>query len=94
MLPQARMATGVEGTWVLYVLTDAPWQEWPEHAFRRVVPIPTPEERAAALAGLGYAAVDGDETEWEWREIRTGVAAHLFAATPVRPTGPGDGGAS
>ncbi|MGW1347686.1 DUF6303 family protein [Streptomyces sp. NPDC002409] len=85
MRPHARMATGVEGTWVLYVLTDAPWPEWPEFKFRRVVPIPDPEERTAALASLGYEAVGG--AEWEWREIRTGVAAHLFASIPVGPLG-------
>ncbi|MFB7953409.1 DUF6303 family protein [Streptomyces sp. NPDC056045] len=92
MRTHARMATGVEGTWVLYVLSDAPWQEWPEFTFRRVVPIPTPEERTAALTSLGYVAVDG--AGWEWREICTGVAAHLFAAIPVRPAGPGEGGAA
>ncbi|WP_326768133.1 DUF6303 family protein [Streptomyces sp. NBC_01591] len=93
MLPEARMATGVAGTWSLYVLTDAPALEWPVHEFRRVIPVPTLEERAAALAGLGYAAVDG--AEWDWRETRpTPVAAHLVAVIPVRPTGLTDGGAA
>ncbi|MEV7720825.1 DUF6303 family protein, partial [Streptomyces sp. NPDC088184] len=83
MLPQARMATGVAGTWVLYVLTDAPLLEWPAHEFRRVAPVPSPEERAQALAALGYAVEDS--AEWEWRETHpTPVAAHLFAVVPVR----------
>ncbi|MGF1342842.1 DUF6303 family protein [Streptomyces flavovirens] len=89
MLPQARMATGVYGTWELYVLTDAPSLEWPEYEFRRVAPVPTLEERAAALAALGYEVVDG--AEWEWLETRPGpkaMATHLFAAIPVRPATP------
>ncbi|MEU0830493.1 DUF6303 family protein [Streptomyces sp. NPDC005969] len=87
MLPQARMATGVYGTWELYVLIDAPSLEWPEHEFGRVAPMPTPEERAEALAALGYAVVDG--AEWEWRETRpTPTASHLFASIPVRPNTP------
>ncbi|MFJ1613859.1 DUF6303 family protein [Streptomyces sp. NPDC088251] len=84
MLPQARMATGVAGTWALYILTDAPSLEWPTHEFGRVAPVPTAEERAQALAALGYMAEDG--AEWEWRETRpTPVASHLFASIPVRP---------
>ncbi|MFJ2794621.1 DUF6303 family protein [Streptomyces sp. NPDC087290] len=86
MLPQARMATGVYGTWELYVLLDAPSLEWPEYEFRRVVPVPTPEERAGALASLGYAVVDG--AEWEWREMYP----HLVASIPVRPMTPVMGG--
>ncbi|MCX5159978.1 DUF6303 family protein [Streptomyces sp. NBC_00264] len=90
-LPQARMATGVYGTWELYILTDAPSLEWPEYEFHRVVPVPTPEERAAALADLGYAVVDG--AEWEWRETHpTPAAYHLVASIPVRPTGSAGGG--
>ncbi|MGW1354350.1 DUF6303 family protein [Streptomyces sp. NPDC002409] len=85
MRPHARMATGVEGTWVLYVLLpDVPMLEWPKHEFGRVLPVPTLEERAAALAGLGYAALDG--AGWEWRE----TPPHIFASTQVRtmtPTG-------
>ncbi|MET9916236.1 DUF6303 family protein [Streptomyces sp. NPDC006435] len=90
MLPQARMATGVYGTWELYVLVSA--DEWAKYEFRRLVPLPSPEERAEALAGLGYEAVDG--AEWEWRELSAPTGPRLFAAIQVRPTGPGDGGAA
>ncbi|MFC8641615.1 DUF6303 family protein [[Kitasatospora] papulosa] len=84
VLPQARMATGASGTWVLYVLTDAPPLEWAHHGFGRTCPPPTPEERNAALADLGYAVVDG--AEWEWREPRhTPAPSHLQAVIPVRP---------
>ncbi|MEV6141903.1 DUF6303 family protein [Streptomyces sp. NPDC051992] len=85
MLPQARMATGVDWTWVLYVLTDAPSPEWPKFEFGRVTPVPTLEERAQALAALGYAAMAG--AEWEWCETHPDpVASHLFASVPVRPS--------
>uniref|UniRef100_A0AAU3GTR3 DUF6303 family protein n=1 Tax=Streptomyces sp. NBC_01401 TaxID=2903854 RepID=A0AAU3GTR3_9ACTN len=83
-LPQARMAIGMTGTWVLYVLTDVPFLEWPGHDFHRAFPMPTPQERTQALSTLGYAPVDG--AEWEWTEARhASVAAHLWAAITVRP---------
>ena len=86
-LPQARMATGASGTWVLYVLTDAPLLEWPMHDFGRVTPMPTVQERVGALTALGYA-VDGGP-EWEWNATRnTPTPRHLWAATPVRPITP------
>lgn len=84
MLPQASMATGVYGTWELYVVTDARPVEWPKYEFRSLVSVPTPEGRAQALADLGYVAEDG--AEWEWRETRpTPVASVLIASIPVRP---------
>ncbi|MFC8974750.1 DUF6303 family protein [[Kitasatospora] papulosa] len=86
-LPQARMGTQASGTWVLYVLTDAPLLEWPGHDFGRSAPMPTPEERADTLASLGYGVVAG--AEWEWHETRQApAAAHLWAGIPVRPTTP------
>ncbi|MBL1286381.1 MULTISPECIES: DUF6303 family protein [Streptomyces] len=86
-LPQARMATGVSMTWVLYVLTDAPPLEWSHHDFGRIYPMPTPEERNAALADLGYIVADG--AEWQWREPRHAPApSHLQAVIPVRPATP------
>ncbi|MFJ1940657.1 DUF6303 family protein [[Kitasatospora] papulosa] len=86
-LPQARMATGASGTWVLYVLTDAPLLEWPMHDFGRVTPMPTVQERVRALTTLGYAVADGPE--WEWNATRhTPTPKHLWAATPVRPITP------
>ncbi|MCX4414561.1 DUF6303 family protein [[Kitasatospora] papulosa] len=87
VLPQARMATGASGTWVLYVLTDAPLLEWPMHDFGRVTPMPTVQERVLALTTLGYAVADGPE--WEWNATRhTPTPKHLWAATPVRPITP------
>ncbi|MFE7359786.1 DUF6303 family protein [[Kitasatospora] papulosa] len=87
VLPQARMATGASGTWVLYVLTDAPLLEWPMHDFGRVTPMPTVQERVRALTTLGYAVADGPE--WEWNAPRhTPAPKHLWAATPVRPITP------
>ncbi|MCX4415339.1 DUF6303 family protein [[Kitasatospora] papulosa] len=81
------MATGASGTWVLYVLTDAPLLEWPMHDFGRVTPMPTVQERVRALTTLGYAVADGPE--WEWNATRTSpTPRHLWAATPVRPITP------
>ncbi|MER7903349.1 DUF6303 family protein [Streptomyces sp. NPDC095614] len=86
-LPQARMATGASGTWVLYVLTDAPPLEWAGHDFGRIYPMPTPQERNTVLADLGYAVADG--AEWEWREPRHApTPSHLQAVIPVRPITP------
>ncbi|MFJ1769914.1 DUF6303 family protein [[Kitasatospora] papulosa] len=87
VLPQARMATGASGTWVLYVLTDAPPLEWAGHDFGRIYPMPTPQERNAVLADLGYAVADG--AEWEWREPRHALTpSHLQAVIEVRPPAP------
>ncbi|MGW1353624.1 DUF6303 family protein [Streptomyces sp. NPDC002409] len=79
MLPQARMATGVEGTWEMYVLVSA--HEWSKFEFRRLV-VPDLEERTAALASLGYAPAAG--AEWEWRELPAPTGARIFASVPVR----------
>ncbi|MFE5239924.1 MULTISPECIES: DUF6303 family protein [unclassified Streptomyces] len=84
VLPQARMATGASGTWVLYVLTDAPFLQWPMHDFGRVSPMPTVQERVRALTALGYAIAGGPE--WEWNTTRPSPAPrHLWAAIAVRP---------
>ncbi|MGW1097911.1 DUF6303 family protein [Streptomyces sp. NPDC002455] len=83
--PQARMATGASGTWVLYVLTDAPILEWPGHDFGRIAPMPAPQECATVLADLGYAAVDG--ARWAWDENRT-PPAHPHLVIAVRPLTP------
>ncbi|RPK78871.1 hypothetical protein EES45_16545 [Streptomyces sp. ADI97-07] len=84
MLPQARMATGASGTWVLYVLTAAPFLEWPVYDSGRTAPMPTRDERAQALAALGYTIEDG--AEWEWNATRhSPAAAHLWAAIAIRP---------
>ncbi|MFJ9873119.1 DUF6303 family protein [[Kitasatospora] papulosa] len=87
------MATQASGTWVLYVLADAPCMEWPMHDFGRVTPTPTVQERVRALTALGYA-VDGGP-EWEWNATRTSPAPrHLWAAIPVRPINPAVNGGS
>ncbi|MFJ8976020.1 DUF6303 family protein [Streptomyces sp. NPDC102282] len=92
-LPQARMATQASGTWVLYVLTDAPCMEWPMHDFGRVTPMPTVQERVRALTALGYAVAGGPE--WEWNATRTSPAPrHLWAAIPVCPITPAVNGGS
>ncbi|MFF3899124.1 DUF6303 family protein [[Kitasatospora] papulosa] len=94
-LPQARMATQASGTWVLYVLTDAPCMEWPMHDFGRVTPMPTVQERVRALAAVGYAVSGGPE--WEWNATPHSPAArHLWATIAVRsltPAGAGGEGA-
>ncbi|MGI5053172.1 DUF6303 family protein [Streptomyces sp. JAC18] len=93
MLPQARMATGASGTWVLYVLTDASALEWPGHDFGRVAPMPTPQECATVLTGLGYSA--GDGAGWKWDENRPAPAhPHLVLAVRSLPLNVTGGGAA
>ncbi|WP_391654290.1 DUF6303 family protein, partial [Streptomyces tamarix] len=59
MKPSARLSNSFAGEWELYVVTNLTSLNWPEHSFERTGPIPTLEERADALALLGYAVVEG-----------------------------------
>lgn len=78
------------GKWEVHVAADAAFPDWPTHTFDRTSPIPTLDERAAALASLGYAIVDG--ARWEWMEVGAGDiddAVHLLASVDVHPIGEG-----
>ncbi|MFK4118459.1 DUF6303 family protein [Streptomyces longwoodensis] len=81
----ARLSNSFLGEWELYVVTDLMSQEWPEHSFNRTGPVPTVQERADALAQLGYVLADG--AEWTWQELRTGPMdrVELLASVDVEP---------
>ncbi|MFF4754143.1 DUF6303 family protein [Streptomyces sp. NPDC002514] len=81
------MTNSFIGEWELYVVTDGTTLEWPEHSFERTAPVPTVQERADALALLGYAVPDG--AVWEWQEIPDGAMdrVELLASVDVRPMG-------
>ncbi|MFF3618189.1 DUF6303 family protein [Streptomyces sp. NPDC002467] len=84
----AGLTTDEFGRWEVYVATDAACQDWPAHSFGRTSPIPALEERAAALASLGYGNLDGGQ--WEWMEVGAGDtddAVRLLASVDVRPIG-------
>ncbi|MBT2895642.1 MULTISPECIES: DUF6303 family protein [unclassified Streptomyces] len=68
----ARLSNSFLGEWELYVVTDGISLDWPEHSFGRTEPVPTLQERADALAQLGF--VLADDAEWEWQECPTGAA--------------------
>jgi len=87
MRHSARLTNSFVGEWELYVVTDGTNLEWPERTFGRTAPVPTLQERADALALLGYR-VAGDAT-WEWQEIPSGVMdrVELLASVDVQPLG-------
>ncbi|MFF3487764.1 DUF6303 family protein [Streptomyces sp. NPDC002701] len=89
MTYSARLTNSFIGEWDLYVVTDGPSRNWPEHLFERTAPVPTVQERADALARLGYS-IEQDAT-WEWQEIPTGVMdrVELLASVDVSPMGGG-----
>ncbi|MFE9683031.1 DUF6303 family protein [Streptomyces sp. NPDC006285] len=89
MTYSARLTNSFIGEWELYVVTDGTSLDWPEHSFERTAPAPTVQERADALALLGYC-VEQDAT-WEWQEIPTGVMdrVELLASVDVSPMGGG-----
>ncbi|OLO31913.1 hypothetical protein PZ61_0216125 [Streptomyces sp. MNU77] len=80
----ARLSNSFSGVWELYVVTDEMSLHWPEHSFGRTDPIPTLQERADALAKLGY--VLADDAGWQWQECPTGVTRRvpLLASANVR----------
>ncbi|WP_405190007.1 DUF6303 family protein [Streptomyces anulatus] len=80
----ARLSNSFSGEWELYVVTDGMSRDWPEHLFGRSGPIPTLQERADALAALGY--VLADDAGWQWQECPNGVMyrVHLLASANVR----------
>ncbi|WDG30742.1 DUF6303 family protein [Streptomyces sp. CA-278952] len=80
----ARLSNSFHGEWELYVITDLKsYDDWPEHSFG-AGPIPTLQERADALAQLGF--VLADDAGWEWQESPTGVMdrVELLASANVR----------
>ncbi|MCM2392508.1 DUF6303 family protein [Streptomyces albipurpureus] len=83
------MSLKYRGGWELFIGSEDPVDDWPEHAFGPGHPIPTAAERAAALAALGYEIPDG--AEWEWRESPGGPMdrVELDATIPVRPAAMG-----
>ncbi|MFD7747147.1 DUF6303 family protein [Streptomyces sp. NPDC059698] len=80
----ARLSNSFLGEWELYVVTDRTSLEWPEHSFGRTGPVPTVQERADALAALGFVVADG--VGWEWQECPTGVTdrVRLLASVDVQ----------
>jgi hypothetical protein len=80
----ARLSNSFHGGWELYVITDRMNLDWPEHSFGRTGPVPTVQERADALAQLGYVLADG--AVWEWQECRTGPMdrVELLASVDVQ----------
>ncbi|MFB6807449.1 DUF6303 family protein [Streptomyces sp. NPDC056387] len=87
MTHSARLTNSPFGEWELYVVTDGLCQGWPTYKFHRIQPIPTLDERTAAMARLGYEAAD--EARWEWLEMDNGDAGDvaLLAAFDVCPIG-------
>ncbi|QUI32716.1 hypothetical protein H9W91_19045 [Streptomyces alfalfae] len=83
----ARLSNSFDNTWELYIVSDRLSVDWPELTFNRVGPVPTPYERNAAVATLGYEIVDG--TQWQWQELVNGPMdrVELLAAVDVRPIG-------
>ncbi|WP_406244317.1 DUF6303 family protein [Streptomyces anulatus] len=80
----ARLSNSFSGEWELYVVTDGMSRDWPEHSFGRTGPVPTLQERADALAQLGY--VLADSAGWQWQECPNGAMrrVHLLASASVR----------
>ncbi|MCX5400066.1 DUF6303 family protein [Streptomyces sp. NBC_00102] len=82
MLPAQMSNSG--GRWHLYVPLTG--EEWPWHDWSPTAPVPTPAERARALAGLGYDVAG----EWTWIEDSEVYgdptsAVLLIATVTVRP---------
>ncbi|WP_103531711.1 DUF6303 family protein [Streptomyces sp. SM11] len=81
----ARLSNSFHGEWELYVISDLmSFDDWPEHSFGRTGPVPTLQERADALAQLGF--VLADDAGWEWQECPTGVMdrVELLASANVQ----------
>ncbi|MEV0141914.1 DUF6303 family protein [Streptomyces globisporus] len=78
------MSNSFRGEWELYVVTDGMSRDWPEHSFGPTGPIPTLQERANALAQLGFGLAD--DAGWEWQECPTGVMdrVELLASANVQ----------
>nr|CAH60141.1 hypothetical protein [Streptomyces tenjimariensis] len=88
----ARLSNGFLGGWEVYVvLHGRRGLEWPAREFGRTAPVPTLNERAAALAALGYEVEDG--AVWTWQEHTYGgdERVRLFASVEVRPVQTGEG---
>lgn len=83
----ARLSNAFGDLWELYIVTDGPSVDWPEHLFNRTMPVPTLDERVQALAALGFEQATG--AEWEWQELPCGPTdrARLLGAVDVRPVG-------
>ncbi|BBC95000.1 hypothetical protein SRO_3824 [Streptomyces rochei] len=83
----ARLTNSFCGEWEVYVVTGGMTLDWPEHPFERTTPIPTLQERADALAKLGYRVAD--DATWEWQELPSGVMdrVELLASVDVQPIG-------
>ncbi len=82
--------------WQVYVVMTGLVSEWPTYTWPPSLEIPTPAQREAALAELGYTLADG--AGWQWSED-TGPEYHdhpariaLLASADVEPLG--NGGAS
>ncbi|WP_051892506.1 DUF6303 family protein [Streptomyces erythrochromogenes] len=87
MTYSAILANSYFGEWEIYIITEGHSDDWPLHSFGRTAPTPTLAERTAALAGLGYQAVDG--AAWEWIEMDNNDtdAVEFRGSFEVRPTG-------
>ncbi|MFE1415333.1 DUF6303 family protein [Streptomyces sp. NPDC058746] len=83
----ARLANSYFGEWEIYIVIEGHSDDWPLHSFGRTSPTPTLAERTAALAGLGYEAVDG--AAWEWIEMDSADtdAVEFRGSFEVRPIG-------
>ncbi|MFE6691040.1 DUF6303 family protein [Streptomyces sp. NPDC057743] len=81
----AQMSPADDGWHVYVVQLDV--ATWPEHKWGRTEPIPTPVERAEALAELGYEVAADAEWEWiEYSELADDPSSPvcLLATIPVR----------
>ncbi|MFD5487982.1 DUF6303 family protein [Streptomyces virginiae] len=81
--------------WQLYVAMSGLVSEWPTYTWPPTGEIPTLDERARALADLGFSLAEG--AEWEWTE-HDGPDYHphparvlLLCSAKVRPL---EGGAA
>ncbi|NUW04536.1 DUF6303 family protein [Streptomyces sp. CAI 127] len=81
--------------WQLYIIVPGLVSEWPVFTWPTGPDVPSREDRAAALASLGFTFTDG--AEWEWSED-SGPPYHphpvrvaLIAATKVQPVSGGAG---
>ncbi|MDX3777679.1 DUF6303 family protein [Streptomyces europaeiscabiei] len=81
--------------WQLFVAMTGLVSDWPVFTWPTSLQAPTVEERAAALASLGFTLAE--DAEWEWCEGTTPeyhphpVRVVLMAAAQIRPL---DGGAA
>ncbi|MFF4136207.1 DUF6303 family protein [Streptomyces mirabilis] len=75
------------GPWRLYVVLLGA-SDWPTFRWERSTPVPTPAERRAALAALGYEVAPA--AEWSWTEDTRdpdddSTPTLLIAAVDVHP---------